>query len=209
MWIAALQSAVKNDQLSTPLAKRGEMATVQLAELFRTRRAPDCDWNPGFRAAPLRNPGCPRGEDHDLPAPAGAEPAGYEIDHGTRIGDQAPGVTGRLEGRAELGIVDDAPEAVMGQCLSELRAGELGVDEDVVGPGCGCCLERFDEAAVVAAHDPDTTIRADPEPLAKYRSESTCPVGQLGIGEPPGLVDHRRLGQRPYCGHGTQSARPA
>ena len=37
MRIAALQSALKDDQLSTLLAKGGEMATVQLSELFRSR----------------------------------------------------------------------------------------------------------------------------------------------------------------------------
>ena len=69
----------------------------------------------------------------------------------------------------------DAPEVVVAEDLGELRAGELGVDQDGVRPGRGGGQHRLDEPPVVPAHHSHAAARADPEPVAEGRRQPLAP----------------------------------
>ena len=77
---------------------------------------------------------------------------------------------------AELLVVDERLRRLAPSHLGQLRAGEHRVEVERAGAELGRRQSRLDEAAVVAAHDPDPVAVADP----KLGRES---VGE-GIGAP-------------------------
>jgi hypothetical protein len=84
----------------------------------------------------------------------------------------ANAVTGQVDGLREYGVVNDATESMMAECLCELRSGEFGVDEDGVGSRRGSGQHRLDEAPMVSAHHSHSATGAELEPVVENGGQS-------------------------------------
>ena len=71
-------------------------------------------------------------------------------------------VVDALEQAGELLVVDERLRPLAARHLDQLRAGEHRVEVERAGAELGRGQGRLDEAAVVAAHDPDPVAVADP-----------------------------------------------
>ena len=63
--------------------------------------------------------------------------------------------SGAVDGVGELLVVDHHVDVFPVDHLGQRRTGERGVQQQHVGADAGGRDQRLDEAAVVAAHDPD------------------------------------------------------
>ena len=97
-----------------------------------------------------------------------------------------------VEQAGELLVVDERLRPLAAGHLDQLRAGEHRVEVEGAGAELGGGQGRLDEAAVVAAHDPDPVAVADPHPLEGVGEGVGAPV-QLLEGERAAFVDQRGL----------------
>ena len=75
--------------------------------------------------------------------------------------DAGDGVLHALQQAGELGVVDQRLRRLAARHLDQLRPGEHRVQVEGAGAELGGGESRLDEAAVVAAHDPDPVAVAD------------------------------------------------
>jgi hypothetical protein len=124
-----------------------------------------------------------------------------------RLGPRAPAAERRLDAVEELRVlvvVHEHARALAVGDLADLRAGEVGVQEDRAGAAPGGRVRRCEEAAVVAGEDRHALPGAQAAPAPGVGERVHAGV-ELGVGDRPGLVDHRdavgvaggREGERP------------
>jgi hypothetical protein len=97
-----------------------------------------------------------------------------------------------VEQAGELLVVDQRLRPLATGHLDELRPGEHRVQVERAGAELGAGQRRLDEAAMVAAHDPDPVAVADPDPLEGVGERVGAPLKLLEA-ERAALVDQRRL----------------
>ena len=152
----------------------------------------------------LRRPGRARGEDDE------ARFVGRRLQVGVVVGGDQRSSVGASDSPSvqattrstlsstpssrlgELLVVDEHLGALAARHLGQLRAGEHRVQVERAGAELGGGEGRLDEAAVVAAHDPDPVAVADPHPLEGV-GEGVGAAVQLLEGERAALVDDRGL----------------
>ena len=86
--------------------------------------------------------------------------------------------------------MDDRAGAVRGERLRELRAGEVGVEQQQVRAEARGGQHRLDEPAVVAAHHGERALRPDPVLGAQAGRDPLGARVELGERERAALVDH-------------------
>jgi hypothetical protein len=114
-------------------------------------------------------------------------------------------LAGVLDEVAELLVVDERLRLLALGDVGELRARERGVEEQRVGAQLRARHDRVDEAAVVAAHDPDAVALLDAL-LGEGVRERVGALVDVLEGQRPELVDDRR-GVRVARGRGGVAAR--
>ena len=97
-----------------------------------------------------------------------------------------------VEQPGELLVVDEHLRALAAGHLDQLRPGEHRVEVEGAGAELGRRQRHLDEAAVVAAHDPDPVAEADPHLREAVGEGVRAPVHLLE-GERSAFVDDRRL----------------
>ena len=97
-----------------------------------------------------------------------------------------------VEQAGELLVVDERLRSLAARHLDQLRPGEHRVEVERAGAELGRGERRLDEAAVVAAHDPDPVAVADPH-LAEGVGERVGATVHLLEGERAAFVDQHRL----------------
>ena len=95
-----------------------------------------------------------------------------------------------VEQPGELLVVDQRLRPLAPRHLDQLRPGEHRVEVERAGAELGGGQRRLDEAAVVAAHDPDPVAGADPDPGERV-GERVGAALELLPGERAALVDQR------------------
>ena len=107
-----------------------------------------------------------------------------------------PGGVGFIGQRAvhrigELLVVDHRVRAFAVDHLGQRRAGERGVEQQHVCADPVGCDQRFDEAAVVAAHDRHHVRGSAGQPLQR-RGQRIGALVELTVGQRSEFVDQRR-----------------
>ncbi len=152
----------------------------------------------------LRAPGRPRGEDHEarlvwrrlqVGLVAGGDQGVERRPAGRRVGptdDALDAAVDAAEQLRELLVVDEHLGRLAPRHLGQLRTGEHRVEVEGAGAELGGRKRRLDEAAVVAAHDPDAVAVADAH-LREGVGEGVGATMHLLEGQRAALVDQRRL----------------
>lgn len=168
------------------------------------------------RRAPLGGAGGSGGEHDQLAAPRrfGRSTSGVGVDQLVcrQAGDLTVGPThhpraarfgrhGQIHCGGELFVVEDQVDAFTSDDFGQRRPGEAGVEQQHVGADSVGGGQRFDETAMVAAHQCDGPGRPAGQPLQAGGQRVTAPV-EFGVGARTVLVDDRRAIAAPLRRHG-------
>ncbi len=152
----------------------------------------------------LRRAGRARGEDHEAGFVGRRLEVGVVVGGDQRVerralhlavgpGDDAgDALVDAVEQAGELLVVDERLRRLALGHLDQLRPGEHRVEVERAGAELGRGQRRLDEAAVVAAHDPDPVARSDPhcgEGVGKRVGAAVHPLEA----ERAAFVDQHRL----------------
>ena len=156
------------------------------------------------RCAPLGVPVGARGEDHEARLVRRRLQVGVVVGGDQRVERRLPGrspsvqpttrcdaLVDPVEQAGELLVVDERLRPLAPRHLDQLRAGEHRVEVERAGAELGRGQRRLDEAAVVAAHDPDPVAGADPH-LGEGVGEGVGAAVDLLEGERAAFVDRWR-----------------
>ncbi len=153
---------------------------------------------------PLRRPGGAGGEDDEarfvgrrlqVGVVAGGDQRVERLLLRLAVGpadDARDALVDAVEQAGELLVVDQRLRPLAPHHLDQLRPGEHRVEVERAGPELGGGKGRLDEAAVVAAHDPDAVSRPDPH-LGEGVGEGVGAAVHALEGERAAFVDQHRL----------------